>query len=249
MTFLIARPTDKAEKTAAFFRQSGLQAQALPIIDIELATRNSLIEQLNNTTPNYLIVTSTYAALWLISIITAQKLILDFSHTTFVCVGKASAALVQAISHKYNVVVASPENSEGLLQSDCLQTVNNANIVVLKGEGGRDLIASTLVQQNANVSALNVYKRVTNIQAIRAFTFEPSQIKCIIATSIEITELLLANMDHSGLASCFWIVASERIKDYAYKNGIQHISVSQGAGNQALLACANQLVNTGVVHD
>ncbi|MFT5281906.1 MAG: uroporphyrinogen-III synthase [Kangiellaceae bacterium] len=249
MTFLIARPTDKAQQTSALFKQSGLHAQVLPIIDIELATNNMLVEQLNSANPSCIIVTSTYAAQWLLSIIAAQKVALDFAHTTFLCIGNASAALLLPITHKSNVLVASPENSEGALQADCLQAVSNVNIVLLKGEGGRDLIATTLGRQNAIVSVLNVYKRVVNVQAIRAFTFEPSQIKCIIATSIEITELLLANNQHRWMTSCVWIVASERIKDYAYEKGIKHIVISQGASSEALLACANQLVNTGVVHD
>jgi uroporphyrinogen-III synthase len=249
MTFLIVRPTGKAEQTAAFFQQYGLHAQSFPILDIKLATSNACSEQVNNAEPNTIIVTSTYAAQWLLDAIKKGLVMLDFTHINFVCIGQSSAEILAPIAHKSTLFVASPENSEGVLQADCLQNVSNKNVVLLKGEGGRKLIASSLLKNNAQLIEINVYKRVNNLQAIRAFTFEPSQIRCIISTSIEITKLLLATQNKHWLLSCSWIVASERIKDYACENGIQHILVSQGASKQALLACANHLVNTGVVHD
>lgn len=249
MTFLIARPAEKSVTTLKLFTDSGLQARSLPIIDVALSNEHGHISALNNSQASCIIVTSTYAANWLLHAYQNQQILLQLSALSFVCVGRATGKILQDVVCDANIHIASPENSEGILQSPCLQTVNKGHIVLLKGEGGRDLIASTLRQQNAKVIELCVYNRTTNAAAIRAFTFEPSEIRCIIATSIEITELLLANLSGPMLRACIWIVASERIKDYARQKGIQHIVVSQGASDTALLACANQLVTTGVVHD
>lgn len=249
MTFLIARPVGKAEQTAACFLQCGLQAHALALIDIEIATNSALCIALNEASPQCIVVTSTYAAQWLSRAVNTGDVTLDLSFVTFVCVGKASAELIASSAISSHILIASPENSEGVLQTPYLNKVSNTKIVILKGEGGRGLIGPTLTERNAKVSELDVYKRVANIPAINAFTFEPSAIRCIIATSIEITQLLLAHLDRRWLLSCTWIVASVRIKDFAHENGIQHILVSQGASNEALVVCAKQLVNTGVMHD
>jgi uroporphyrinogen-III synthase len=259
MTFLIARPEEKAKQTAAVFTQHGFLSQVLPILKIDIHGDSSLITQLNQSSPTHIIITSTYAVQWLINSIATHTVKLNFANICFVCVGAASANLlaVEASTNKLSfktIKIAAPENSEGILRLPCLQTVKDKNIVLLKGEGGRDIIETQLSKRNAHVTSLSVYKRVVNAQAIQGFTFEPSQIRCIIATSIEIAELLLTSLvqnqsDKNDLLSCTWIVASERIKHYACENGIKNIVVSQGASDQALLECAKQIANTGVVHD
>lgn len=249
MTFLIARPKDKAESTLANFSRSGLKGQILPVIDITITKDASFGIRLNKASPSCIIITSSYAAQWLADLLADKPALLDLSSTNVVCVGRSTAQIITRIVSANNITIASPENSEGILQLDCLQLVVGHNIVLLKGQGGRDLISQTLQKRKANLTVLNVYQRIANISAINAFAFEQSQIRCIIATSIEITELLLSMLDKNWLQSCQWIVASERIKDYAYTKGIKHITVSYGASNQALLVSANQLVNTGVFND
>lgn len=247
MAFLIVRPQGKAQQTVAHFEQHLLQAQALPILNIALSDDRLILETLNHAQPQCVIVTSTYAAQWLLNV--ADICTVNLSQVFFVCVGASTANLLKTITSSSRLFVAVPENSEGLVMHAHLQNVNKKPIVILKGEGGRDLIARTLNERGAIVSTLNVYKREVNKHAIDAFTFEASSIKCIIVTSIEIVQLLLANMNQQWLTSCKWIVASQRIKDYACTHGIQNIMVSEGASNDALLACATQSVNTGVAHD
>jgi uroporphyrinogen-III synthase len=248
--FLIARPQGKAQQTAAVFEKALLSAHALPLLTIEIAQGNTLYSQLHSAKPRCIIVTSTYAAKWLLqSTANIDVSRMTFTHITFICVGKSTAKAITDSGILAKILVAEPENSEGILKLPFLTRPENINVALIKGEGGRDLISSTLRTRGANVVELNVYKRVANIPAIHALTFEPSQIRCIITTSIEITQLLLANMNHEWLTSCKWIVASQRIKDYVAAFGIQHILVSQGASDEALLASAKQLVNTGVSHD
>jgi uroporphyrinogen-III synthase len=249
VSFLIVRPKEKAQSTRDVFVQAGLSAQALAIIDIQVSTQSSLTTRLTEARPKYIIVTSTYAVKWLLANISNNQITLNFAGVSFVCVGKACSKMLAQHIETANIYTANPENSEGILQAPCLQTIENHSVILLKGEGGRDLIEQKLGEKQTNLTTLSVYKRVPNIQSISGFTFEPSPIRCIISTSIEITALLLTHVDKRWLASCTWIVASERIKEYANKNGIQHIIVSQGASNKALLACANQIVKTGVVHD
>jgi uroporphyrinogen-III synthase len=249
MTFLIARPKDKAELTLNEFSRNGLTGKIFPVVDINITQDPSFGIRLCQANPRCIIITSTYAAQWFIRLIEGNSALLDLSSVNIVCVGRSTAQLITPIAGADRVTIATPENSEGILQLDRLQLVESQDIVLLKGHGGRKLISQTLQKRKAKLTVLNVYERVANINAIEAFAFEQSQIKCIIATSVEITELLIATLEKTWLQSCQWIVASERIKDYAYRKGIEHITVSQGASSQALLNSANQLVNTGVFND
>lgn len=249
MTFLIARPKDKAELTLAEFSRYHLKASVLPLIEVVISQEKSLYEQLNSAHPSGILITSTYAAQWLVDLIETKRLLLDLPKIEIICVGKSTARIISSTINIRQVTIASPENSEGILALEYLQAVKQQNIVLLKGHGGRELISKVLLERNANLTVLNVYKRIAKIEAIKAFAFEQSEIKCIIVTSIEITKLLLSSVDKKYLISCQWIVASERIKDYAHSLGIKHITVSQGASNKALLNSANHLVNTGVFND
>lgn len=249
MIFLIARPKDKAELTADVFRRSGLSGHIFPLVDINITQDPTFGIRFFQASPRCIIITSAYAAHWLVQLVKENSAQLDLSSIDIICVGKSTAQVIRPIADVEKLIIATPENSEGILQLDRLQLVEAQNIVLLKGHGGRELITQTLQKRKAKITVLNVYERVANINAIGAFAFEQSQIKCIIATSIEITELLIATLDKTWLQSCQWIVASERIKDFAYTKGIEHITVSQGASNEALLNSANQLVNTGVFND
>lgn len=249
MTFLIARPKEKAELTLAEFKRSGLNGQILPVLDINITQDESFDIRFNEANPSCVIITSTYAAQWFIRHIKDNPEQFNSRPVTIVCVGRSTAQLIAPAVMENKVFVAEPENSEGILALECLQVVADQNIVLLKGQNGRDIIARTLYKREAKLSELNVYQRVANMSVIQAFAFERSQIKCIIATSVEIAELLVSTIDKTWLQSCQWIVASERIKDYANTQGIQHIVVSQGASNKALVDSANQLVNTGVFND
>lgn len=249
MTFLIARPKKKAELTLAEFECNGLAGKILPIIDIKISQNKSLNICLTQAHPSYIIITSTYAAQWFVRHLKDRSDQVSSIPMNIVCVGRSTAQLITPFLPADKVIVANPESSEGILALDCLRLVSGQNIVLLKGQNGRDIISRTLERRKANLCELNVYKRVANINALKAFAFEQSEIKCIIATSVEITELLVSNVDTTWLQSCQWIVASGRIKDYATTKGIRHITVSHGASNQALLDSANQLVNTGVFND
>jgi uroporphyrinogen-III synthase len=249
MTFLIARPKEKAQATLTEFERSGLSGQILPVIDINMAQNEALNTTLIEARPSYIIITSTYAAQWFVSHIANHVGEDNLTAINIICVGRSTAQLISPATSGSNVIVANPENSEGILALTCLRLVANQSIVLLKGKNGRDIISQTLRKRKANLCVLNVYERKANMKAIEAFAFEQSQIKCIIATSVEITELLVSAIDTKWLQSCQWIVASERIKDYANAKGIEHITVSHGASNRALLDSANQLVNTGVFND
>lgn len=245
MEFIIARPKYKAKLTKQAFQQAGLNSTELPLIDIQ--SHHQLdCSQLDKGDIDYIIITSTYAADWLVEYFTKHenKLrhgLLSDINIRFICVGKSTAECLHEWVEPEQIVVAKPENSEGILALDCLKQVKNRNVLLLKGEQGRALIGKVLEQKQANLAVFNVYKRVVNKSVLHSFSVEPHSFTCIIAGSMEILNLICSKCSQQALQSLHWIVASDRIAELAVKKNLNNIVVSHGASIDELVKCATQL--------
>lgn len=241
MTFLIVRPKSKVEASISAFQCEGLTALGAPLLDVNISSNRKLINLLNNAQATILIITSTYAVEWLVQ----QNLGFDLHACHIICIGSSTAQALIAYKPSLLIEIAKPENSEGALQLPSLQKLNNVKVVLLKGKGGRNVLPPELKRRGAQLICIDAYERV-KLPYIESF--EPSRIQCIIVTSIELAQAALSTFDKQWCEKLHWIVASERIKDYAVGLGITKIIVSKGASNDALVKCAQHLVHTGVVH-
>jgi uroporphyrinogen-III synthase len=253
MRFLVARPLPKAKDTQAALIAAGFLAHIAPVITIEISQSDLLIERLNKNKPNILVITSTYAVEWL----TQQVLTYPLSQVDIVCIGKSSeTSFKQYVKQKVPadnqlnpLITPSDENSEGALRLPILNNVEGKNIILLKGDGGRTLLANTLQERGANLTELCVYKRSVNTLTNLNSDYTPNSIQCIIVTSIEVAQAAFSLYDNSWLQNLTWMVASPRIKDYAMQQGVISIIQSQGASQQAIVECATHLAHTGVIND
>lgn len=249
MSFLVARPLSKAILTQDALIAAGFSANIAPVLKIEISHSDALTTCFNDSQPEVIVITSTYAVEWL----TKQVLTYPLDQVNIVCIGKSSANFFeQQIAFKTPVkslVIPAQENSEGALGLPILQNVKGKNVLILKGDGGRTLLPNTLQKRGANLTELCVYKRCLNKQADFNNDYKPSNIQCIIVTSVEIAQAIFSIYDLHYLQNLTWMVASKRIKDYAIQQGVISIIESQGASQHAIVACAAHLVNTGVVND
>ena len=71
-------------------------------------------------------------------------------------VGSSSADLLSA----FGLAVNSPQrmDSEGLLAEPALQALNAEKVLIVKGEGGRNLLRQRLLERGAKVDLLTVYR-------------------------------------------------------------------------------------------
>ena len=156
----------------------------------------------------------------------------------FFAVGSSSANILKNAG--LTVVVPQEARSEGLLNLSQLKSVENQNIIIMKGFGGRELLRDTLEARGANVAEWEVYKRINIPSPVFTQDWQASQIRCIIATSGEVIQAAFGYFDVSWLKSVNWIVVSQRTADIATHLGITQISISQDASDQALIKCAQQ---------
>ena len=75
--------------------------------------------------------------------------------------GKGSATLISAADH--DALTANPATTEGLLAQEALQDVLDQRWLIVRGEGGRELLREALEARGARVEYLELYQRQSRV--------------------------------------------------------------------------------------
>jgi uroporphyrinogen-III synthase len=238
VSFLLLRPQAKCHSSVAAFKAAGLDAVACGLIDTQLSSEDiaALPQKIASlSTDSLIIVTSTVAA----------QQCLDFREVwpvglQFFAVGQSTADILQQAN--FDTIVPVDARSEGLLGLVQLADVTDKKIVIIKGFGGRELLADTLTSRGGQVSEWELYKRVDVVEPLNTHQWRAEQIQCIIATSGEVISAAFKAFSASWLKTKLWIVVSQRTADIAKQYGITQIEISENASDQALITSAKQIV-------
>ncbi|MCV2886182.1 uroporphyrinogen-III synthase [Aestuariibacter sp. AA17] len=239
MSVLLVRPKYKLTKSLAAFSHAGLNATGIALIDNVI--RPDDLDRLAHhpiSDSDIVVCVSPFAARTALGnpLITRQirkaKRIIAVGSSTALCF---KARGLESIS---------PENetSEGVLALEDLHSVSDRKIIILKGMGGRTLIADTLIQRGAIVTPFSVYERQRLQSCYQPDEIRPDEIVWIVVTSAEQAELLASLNQFSWTRSKHWIVVSNRIAHLLEDKGIQQISVSTAANDDALIAKVRTLM-------
>ena len=151
--------------------------------------------------------------------------------TQILSIGEAtSLALRQQKISVHAVPIVS--DSKHFLQLDELNAVKNQTILLVKGEGGRTLIAETLCLRGAHVIPVDVYRRnLPQIDKVKAtHLWRDNAVDIIVFTSeqaIHNTFVLFGGDARPWLCNLPCVVISNRLAQVASLLGIQNILVSQ----------------------
>jgi uroporphyrinogen-III synthase len=112
-------------------------------------------------------------------------------------VGPATAAAVEARGGRVDIRPAAGFDSEHLLAEPALANVAGLNILIVRGQSGRELLADTLRARGAAVHYLSVYRREQNVLTDEevdavASDFARGKIDFFVALSVETLRNLLA---------------------------------------------------------
>lgn len=176
-----------------------------------------------------------------------QQVQTHLSQIPLLAVGNTTAC---AFEEWLNVAVNYPQlaTSEGLLQEPIANKVlhqpciEGKQVVILRGNGGRELIASELNSRGANVCYLQSYQRrsCVDVNNIWLDQWKSQQINCIVTTSIKqfsaLWNLAQNAQQKAWLQGCLWVVASDRIKQTLLVHGIDNTNIfnAHGANNDAV---------------
>ena len=155
-------------------------------------------------------------------------------------VGKRTAAALQHLGKHVDLMPQHGSDSEALLSLAGLQDVAGKNIVIFRGEGGRELLADTLTQRGAHVEYAEVYRRMkpdVDVSAIQQ-AGEAGEIHIITVTSNESLHNLCAMTGDRGrhwLYKTPLVVISQRSAELARETGFKIVIIAKHASDEGLV--------------
>ena len=158
LRILNTRPKNQAHALSKNITDAGGVAIECPTIEIK-ATTNTWVDSLSNLKEvDQAIFVSANAVHHCFTQLKLNNIPWP-GHIKIIAIGQSSEKAL----NEYNISVThipDEPDSEHLLKLDSLQQIKNQTVLLFKGEGGRQLIEESLLQKEANVITLNVYKRV-----------------------------------------------------------------------------------------
>lgn len=232
---LVTRPVQQAQPLCDQIIAAGGVAIALPVLDIVpiLPWDESAF---NLAEQEMAIFVSRNAAL----IFKANLPTNLADNLQWVAVGPGTAATMQECGFPVDIQPPSPSGSESLLTMPEFHAVQDKKIVIVRGEGGRELLANTLFERGAEVHYLDIYRRALPERATldieRAKTAD-----CMVVSSIAGLNNLCKLIDIEHLKSKWLIVVSERIRQHALMLGFQQCEVAADADDDAVMQQINRM--------
>ena len=251
LNILIARPLKKAQSLATSLSNMGLESICQPMFDYQpfadFPTSKSLL-----TNNNIVIFVSASAVEYANKIFAAK----NWRYQHIIAVGAATKKALEALE-QHNVISPVQENSEGLLALPQLsKRFSGELITIVRGDSGREHLATQLTKQGANVTYLESYQCVwRTFPEGMGKQWLKQQINCIVVTSNAILEKLIQltldqhKQNEDQLEQdfwqhqCLWIVASQRIADRAEQFGLTQVIISDGASEKAIITTLKQLTD------
>ncbi|WP_380184489.1 uroporphyrinogen-III synthase [Kalamiella sp. sgz302252] len=242
MTILVTRPSPAAEDLVSRLRAAGRVAWSMPLIEFtpgtELDGLPMRLAALNEGDLVFILSQHAihYAQPALVRAGTAWP-----AELHYYAIGRTTALALHTVSGLDVVWPHERETSEVLIQLPALQQVAGKRALILRGNGGRELLAETLQQRGADVQFVECYQRCAKIYqgAIEGRRWRDREVDTLVVTSGEMLQQLYALFPaidrEEWLLHCRLLVVSERLATRAAELGWRNIRVAEGADNDALL--------------
>lgn len=140
-------------------------------------------------------------------------------------------------------------NTEGLLQVAELRQLSGERVLIVRGVGGRELLARALEDRGARVDYLETYRRTKSVTlnvGLKSRIAENS-FNFITASSGETVENIINLVDdrlRDRLLQIALVVPGERVAAVARRLGFNHIVSSANAGDQAMVDAILEATST-----
>ena len=164
------------------------------------------------------------------------------ANVKLVAVGAATAHAIEQQGWQDLQPLPHTFDSEGMLSLAVFQQLSGLRVGIVRGDGGRELLAQSLQEKGARITFYEVYKRIAAPFCNQAWlAFREFSTPIILFTSNSSVEVFIAqcpSSDSSWLRTQSLIVFSERIAQHARQLGfIGSISVTSQSSDQAILDC------------
>ena len=237
-TVVLTRPQADSERLSEALQNEGFQTRVMPIITIEAIPTAEQAPAPSLSDDALCIFISANAVRFGLPQL-GSALARD-SDLTVIAVGNKTRDTLVAEGIQAQVPVRA--DSEGLLAMPALSTPDSRDVVIVKGEGGRELLASELTGRGARVTEWVCYRRcgpevdVSGLIEIRAgLIFQASSGEMVSRLSE-----LLAGGGQADLFQSSIIVPSDRVARLATEIGWGQVIRAEDASDDAFIRALKQ---------
>ena len=241
LTAVLTRPGGAVESLSSALSQRGVDSIVQPLVDIAAIPVEDR-ELITLHPGDICIFISANAVDQGLANLAPQLQAMD---CPILAVGNATARAVAAAG--FDVSVPERADSEGLLALDVLHDVQGKQVVIIKGEGGRGLLAEALKERGALVVSYVCYRREAASVDAGQFCWQLCEREHLVfqASSGELLEQLTQLLGRGGqpnLLDSPVVVPSDRVAEIAEGLGWTDIKTASGAGDEAFLAAVDDLL-------
>lgn len=130
-------------------------------------------------------------------------------------------------------------DSEGLLALEQLADMQGKRVLIVRGNGGREVLHDTLVERGAQVSYVEAYRRqLPKRNPANLIAYWSSMVEVVTVTSVQLLENLFTLLGEEGvplLQQTPMVVISERIAEQAAERGCEIIYISDSPREAAIV--------------
>jgi uroporphyrinogen-III synthase len=234
---LVTRPAEQAAELARRIEAEGGEAVIFPVLAIEPVSDLAEVRAALGPLPHDVVVFVSPNAVAhghaLLAAPTARA-------PAIAAVGPSTARALEALGYPVAIRPAAGYTSEALLAVPALRDVRARRVLIVRGQGGRELLAETLRARGASVAYAEVYRRIpTNADAsvLRA-RWRNRGIDVVTALSVETLDALQAILGDEGralLSRAVLVTASDRVLKRAAALGLSGVVESEGPDDPALV--------------
>ena len=197
---LITRAEQAGSDLQSFLNENGYHSYCQPLFDYQANdTEKSLLEILKNTQAQSASVEKSPIIIFVsvAAVKFAEQLKAISSWLTLlgeqpqvIAVGNATQQALAELG--IFATVPEKQQSEGVLALPCLQNVKQASVIIVRGDGGRELIADTLTARGANIHYFESYQRVWRKYPVDVVDlWQNAQVDSVLVTSTAILTALV----------------------------------------------------------
>ncbi len=238
MAVLVTRPDEQGKELCRQLEDIGITALHHPLISIEAGTDLSqLIPDIHKC--DTIIAVSQHAVALSDLFLRNQQ---SFWPTSirYLAVGQKTAHLLSKATGQ-SVNYPQVSDSEHLLELSELQSVSGQDIIILRGNGGRELIYETLTQRGAVVQYKEVYQRadLPFDAKLCVEKWQQAHVDTLVITSSHQLTYFISQLDENCLKWALQltlVVPSERIARDAKALGFERTLITNSASNPDLVA-------------
>ncbi|MBC7756677.1 MAG: uroporphyrinogen-III synthase [Bdellovibrio sp.] len=232
----ITRPVDQAKKLSAFIEEAGGTPILFPLIEITPLKDYSQFEAVISNIESYdwAIFISSNAVQNGMPRLLKQDIPPSLK---FAAIGPVTAKELQSLGVENVLTPKDRFDSESLLSLPEMQAVKNKKVIIVRGIGGRDVLAETLKARGAQVTFAECYQRI-NPQTdcdLLAQLYAENKLHGIVVTSSEaMRHLLDLAGDAEWLKNVTLFVNHARIAELPLQMGFK-VTVADAPGDDAML--------------